>query len=267
VYYSVVKLKKDKDIFFDNIALDVDIVNLIDKDNIVDDLALIQSADNSYYNWVSGGGTYLINNRYLIVVKRSEDSFVNPGKYSLFTGRSDNHDERTEPGKLVRELFEELILYYDDKLLHPIYDKYQQIINTCYDKLKDMNFFTTSKSINLTLEQLSIDERYVNLCNEGNKEKHTLSWHINSDNDVNILFLFKINLDVERIIARDAEYHMEGSSPIFHNREIFLLDIKTDDLINISNKNIATDVRRYSTKIASEHLEYLFSKIKEKVKL
>lgn len=263
MYYSVVKLKKGRDIFIDNVALDVDTSCLIGKDDVTDDLALIQSTDKAYYNWVSGGGTYLINSRYLVVVKRSKDSLVNPGKYSLFTGRSDNHNERINPEKLVRELFEELILYYDDKLLYPIYAKYQKIINLCYRKLKTTNFFPTSESINLILEQLNIDRRCVNLLSKDIKEKHNLSWHVNSDNDINILFLFKVDLDIERISAYDAEYHLEEKKTIFHNRKIFLLDIETSKLINISNKD-EIHSERYSAKRASEHLDYLVSMVKEK---
>ena len=49
------------------------------------------------YFWVSGGGSFFINKKYIFLVKRSSDSKINPDKFSIFTGRANNIGELKNP--------------------------------------------------------------------------------------------------------------------------------------------------------------------------
>ena len=266
MYYSVIKLKKNHDIFFDDILLKVDVNRIKEKDVVGNDIELISSIEEGYYNWVSGGGTYFINNKYLVVVRRGLDSAINPGKFSLFTGRSDNHDERINPQGLVRELFEELILYYGNKFLYPKCKEYQDIIDRCYSHFTQLDNLIPSQSTDLILKEIRIDDRIVEIDDGNSKKEISLSWHINRFNDVNVLFLFNVNMDVNKIHARDAEYHIEKDAPVFHDRDIFLLDVNTNQLSSIRDKNqLIGEQYLDATENATEHLVYMLNKIKRKV--
>src|SRR5258708_342710 len=108
-YYGLIKLgKKDFAISKDHIVVSLDQIGAYDI--IDDDVKFNASLNQEGLYWISGGGTYIINHRYLIVVKRPETSRVNAGFFSIFTGRSDGYDEWINPMLVVRELFEELIL-------------------------------------------------------------------------------------------------------------------------------------------------------------
>lgn len=60
--------------------------------------------------WVAGGGAYVINNRFLPLVRRSADAPTNPNKLTISTGLSSSYEEMKNPLLLMRELFEEVVL-------------------------------------------------------------------------------------------------------------------------------------------------------------
>jgi hypothetical protein len=266
MYYSVIKLEKDNEIFIGEQLLKVDVSGIKEKDAVGNDMDLISATEKGFCNWVSGGGTYLVNDRYLVVVKRALETAVNPGKFSLFTGRSDDHNERINPRGLVRELFEELILYSGDKFLYPKCSKYQNIIDCCYKDFERFENLIPSESFDLELKETDIDDRSIEIVNGNSKEEINLTWHVNGVNDVNVLFLFKVNTDIKNIYARDAEYHIEENNLIFHDRDVFLLDINTNQLSGISDNNqLIGDQFLNVTEGATEHLMYILNMVKGKV--
>lgn len=259
MHYQLVQLHKNRDIFIKGNVLRVSMEKLLSEDIIGDDQLLNELYDPNIYNWVSGGGTYLINNRYLVVVRRSDLTRVNPGKFSLFTGRSDSAKERTEPRLIVRELFEELILFSHEKLLYPVNDKYQNIIERCYVDLENAGRFNIKARAAMPVTELNISESTIEIFDDGNANEMPLTWHINNKNDINVLFLFKVDIDVACLKAIDAEYHYEQGECIFHDRDVYLLDIHNKRLSCISDKN-KQNIDLSVTEI-TEHLGYMLELI------
>ena len=118
----------------------------------------------------------------------------------------------------------------------------------------------------MILKEIRIDDRIIKIEDDNTKDEVCLSWHINQFNDVNVLFLFNVNMDINMIHARDAEYHLENDAPVFHDRDIFLLDVNTNQLNSIKKNNQSTNKQFLdTTKNATEHLLYMLNKIKRKV--
>ena len=111
-YFSVVSLKPGSDIYFHDNELNVVVDNPSSLSFLNNDHDITNAKSQGSVIWLSGGGSILINNRYLPVIQRSLDVRVNPGKFSLFTGRSDSIAELLNPFLLARELYEELLLLF-----------------------------------------------------------------------------------------------------------------------------------------------------------
>ena len=124
-YYEIARLVEGKSLFVSGEGLTV---VLSDAPLLENDKQLHRAIHPSSYFWVSGGGTYLLNDRFLPIVQRAHQQTTNPGKWSLFTGRADTHEERANPELLVRELFEELILLQEGVPLLPKTVDYQEIV-------------------------------------------------------------------------------------------------------------------------------------------
>ena len=115
-YYKLLLLNKNQ-IFLEGDNLrGVDLSN-IDSNSIICNDNEIKTKSNGAYLWVSGGGSFLIDDRYLIVVKRDSKTLINPNQLSLFTGRSDCKNEWKNPLLLIRELIEELEININNKKL------------------------------------------------------------------------------------------------------------------------------------------------------
>jgi hypothetical protein len=199
-----------------------------------------RNAVKSYF-WVSGGGTYVINNRYLVLVKRSDWAKVNPGKFSLFTGRADSRQEMIDPRLLVRELFEELVLMSGNSLYYPIYADYQDAIAQIYQDLVHKFSLQSYDHINLQLEPIENFDRQVSIKHQGRWNELNLDFHISIKRDINILFCFKIDLDISDLVAIDCEYHFtdqqDDTCPteiVKHNRSIYLYDLFAGEARKIS---------------------------------
>jgi hypothetical protein len=175
--------------------------------------------------WISGGGTLLLNGRYLVVVRRSPDARVNPGKFSLFTGRADNAQERVDPSMLVREMFEELLLFEGGTLLMPRLDGHEAMIATAYNALREVGVLAGEPNRVLDLTPLPLATRQVRIRHGGTETERALSWAVGSANDVNALFLFGAECDVFRLRGRDGEFHMHGDLVVRADRALYLLDV------------------------------------------
>ncbi len=226
-YYSLIKLIKGTSFFEQegNIIVNLDKADLADK--IGDDLALSESISEDLYFWVSGGGTYLLNNRYIVVVKRNDIARINPNKFSLFTGRASGMEECVNPKLLVRELFEELILFFHDKPYYPQNKLYQNIIDIVYHDLSLKFNLSGYLPLDLHLEEMGDIGRSITLIYSRMEYPLKLTYHINGKNDINILFIFSCAMDSAHITAQDGEYHVNNRQFIKHNRSIYLYDLIT----------------------------------------
>lgn len=240
-HYQLVKLILGQSIHVESeidpkkLSIDFDRVDW--DQTISDDRAFNQASSHESelksYFWVSGGGTYLINDHYLPLVKRSDWAKVNPGKFSLFTGRADTRAEILDPSLLVRELFEELVLVSGDRLYYPIYPKFQDSIEQIYQDLETKFNLHKYEYTDLPLRQIEYSDRQIQLKYQGESHPLKLDFHINSKRDINVLCLFRIDLEIANLSAIDCEYHFLDQdvqnlpSIEKHHRAIYLYDLFT----------------------------------------
>ena len=255
-YYRIVKsnniLLNDNELIIDGIEL------LKNSSPITNDVEFNNAIHDAGYFLLSGGGTYIINGRYLVVIERAKNARVNPQKISIFTGRSDSIEEILNPRMLLRELFEELLVYDESgKLLYPRSEEYQDIIDSVYNYMWRVGVIKAKKSDHdLRLSYIKAKKR---ICiGDVNYE---LDFHVNRKRDINVLFLFDVRIDgVNGISIRDGEYHMENEKRLFHNRNIMLLDIMNDILCDQDGNKI----RKFERTNASEHLIYILNTLKQR---
>jgi len=151
--------------------------------------------------FASGGGSLLVDGRHLLMVRRQADARIHPGKFSLFTGRSDNLEEREDPRLLVRELFEELLLFRGGRLIWPLNTEFQPLIDKTYAALGHDRAAATS----VAFHALPLPARPLTVSSRGAVHRFNLSWHLNSRGDLNVLQLFTTDLRLEGLTASDGE--------------------------------------------------------------
>tara|TARA_Y100000310_G_scaffold308073_1_gene350801 strand:- start:3214 stop:4023 length:810 start_codon:yes stop_codon:yes gene_type:complete len=252
-YYNIVKVRGD-DCLVDKNRFVIQNPAVFDGlEVITNDHSFRQNLSSKGFYWLSGGGTFLLNERHILVVRRRRDDGINPYKVSLFTGRADNINELTNPLLLARELFEELLLFSNDFLIYPKNKKYQDIIDNVYETHIDTRHdVDIKKMISTDFSEVKTSGKKIVI---GNNEQ-AVDFFINSNLDVNVLFLFSINLDIDALQYVDGENYIENGKLFFPKREIFLLDIKTmnyknheGELINLTKENM------------TEHLSYFVERI------
>jgi len=226
------------------------------------DEALLASRPKGELIWASGGGTYLLNNRYLPVVQRSRDVRVNPGKFSLFTGRADNTEELLHPVSLVRELFEELILFTGHRLYRPVCKGTGPIIDVIYNRLKTYLGLEVAAAKPLRLEQLFCAPKMTTVINHGVQWEGLLDCHVGSYGEVNVLFVLAGEIDIDNLRAMDGEYHLRDGKAILQNRSIYLYDLQTAIGKNITVNCGGCEQVLISDCLMSEHLRHLVRSIK-----
>ena len=200
--------------------------------------------------WAAGGGTYLLGNEYVPLIKRSADSISNPGKLTIATGLSNSYEEMVDPLLLIRELFEEIVMIdKNNSLLVPLFSG----INTPH--YKDINQFAhesiTSSAQKIGLSWLSIkflkaeivlrllfDEVSV-MVDDILRTRTKALIHLNeAQGKVNILFAVHLPeiKDIQYLCFFDTETRTNSngtSTPL--NREIFLFNIRTNDLLSVND--------------------------------
>jgi hypothetical protein len=261
-HYDIVKLREGDGIILNNASVSIDLDTVDFKDAVNDDVTFNRAVSDSTYFWVSGGGTYYINNRYLLLVKRRDDARVNPGKYSLFTGRANSLEEILNPDLCIRELFEEIILFSGDQVYYPESIQYGDLIGKVYQDLTEKFNLDNSRFKKFTFDINLNYNRLIKLKYQNQVKEYSLNYHINSKKDFNILFLLSANLDTSNLFAIDGEYHIEPGKIIKHNRKIYLYDLLTSEAKEISTHEKA-EIVNIATNDMTEHLKYLTGLIKE----
>lgn len=181
------------------LAVDLDAVTA---DNLVcNDVDLNRRRSDDDIVFVSGGGSLLLGGRHLLVVRRQADARVHPGKFSLFTGRSDSLEERENPHLLVRELFEELLLFQEGRLIWPRNAEFQPLVDKTYAALGHDHATATQ----LAFHALPLPTRPMSVASRGAVHRFNLTWHLSSRGDLNVLQIFATDLRLEGLTARDGE--------------------------------------------------------------
>lgn len=222
-YYDIVRLKSGQGIELNDTLVTVDLDKITPKDVIQNDAEFNSSLQPEHYFYVSGGGSFLFRGRYLLTVKRPLAARVNPGKLSIFTGRAEGLIEWREPWRVVRELFEEVVLFKGKTVFYPRFLPYQEIIDEVYRNHFNDRFSRDFEYTDLLLKAVPLDKSILAVVSQGIRSEYRLSLHINSKNDINVLSLFSVDLDPHEIGVLDVE-------DLNSSREVYLLDIETGNM-------------------------------------
>ena len=221
-FYQIARLTEGKTILLDAEKLRVNLDSVAPADLIENDVAFQAAIAPQTWFWLSGGGTLLLNGHYLPIVRRASDARVNPGKFSLFTGRADNTRERAQPDLMVRELFEELLLFEGGTLLVPQLEDCQGIIDTAYKTVHDAGVTNDVPQRPLPLTRVLLKTRPVAIRYQGVEREYQLSWTAGATNDVNVLYLLAAQCDLPHLTAQDGEFRGGQNKATGPGREIYL---------------------------------------------
>jgi hypothetical protein len=241
--------------------------------NNPNELDLITSLNNlsntNGIRWASGGGVYLINKRWIPLIQRSNDSTSNPGKITIASGRSDNIEEILDPRLIIRELFEEICLSIDQKILIPIFKK-----NYFFNNLKIRDYILDNNCINQTnLQEIGInsslneslykDRLRIYLQNSQPKESDVL-FHI-SNNGIEINFMHVVELEIntlDHLHLHDTEKINTMYGLKMLKRLICIYDLRDKVMYKLPDGYFGNRENFYDWHL-TEHADYLLKKIRE----
>ena len=226
VYYNLAHLKSGKPIFFEKEKISVDLSLVSDEIVIQNDEQFNKVLKPKNYFYISGGGSFLFNKRYLMLVMRDNKTLVNSNKISLFTGRSNSFEEWQNPTLVMRELFEEVSIYKGMSLLSYKNKKYQNIINQVFNKESVLN------SNFLDIEEFKISNLRLVISNS-NKIiwDNKVFMHISKNNDLNLLYFFNINFNPVKLKFTSYEDNLDNK------RQVLFYDLLTKEMLYLDKKN------------------------------
>lgn len=244
-YYHVAALKEGAGIAVSgsDVRIDLDAVATV----VENDEQLLAAVSPNTYFYLSGGGTLLLNGRYLLVVQREQSARINPGQISIFTGRADNETEWMQPKRILRELFEELQLWDGDTPYRLRNVEFQPII----DQVQPADRTATV----LGITPLPLHSHQLRVLKDG-KECCKLNGllHINSRRDINLMMVFTAEADMSRLVAQDKESA--------NARMIAALDLQTNRILPLSADIQARQWQDNHFPL-SEHLNALLETLKD----
>ncbi len=264
-FYNLVLLKKHNSIFFNENQLYINL-DLVEFNNTI-------SNDNNFkyniapenYFWLSGGGTIIFEDNFIFLVKRNSDSILNPDKFSIFTGRSNNLDEKINPELIARELFEELLIFKSNLYLYPLNDKFQITIDNSFNDID--NIFKISKNHDIqyyNIENINYLNKKIFIKYKGSENQFNLNYYINSRNDINIIFTFKSELGLNELSAIDGEYYLLGNEIIKLNRDIYLFNFKNFQAFKFLKNKMQESIKLEEENF-TEHCFYLITTLRNNI--
>ncbi len=263
-YFKVAGLVPGSEIVEGKNSLKVDVSHVFQRSFAYNDADVLAARQSGNYIWASGGGTYLLNGRYLLVVQRPVHVKVNPGKFSLFTGRADNEAELLNPVLLIRELFEELVLFSGRQLYKPICEGFQEIVDQVYERLITDLQIRSIDAIPLYLNHLLCAPKTISVTNHGERWEGEFDCHVNNNGEVNIVFVLSGEVDIRTLQALDGEYHLSEGSAVSQNRKIYLYDLQSGAGTDISNNTHEENVSIPEDNM-TEHLRDLVTILRSKL--
>lgn len=196
---------------------------------VINDEQLVASADPERYFWLSGGGTFVLEGRFAIVVERSAHSRINAGKLSLFTGRANDEAEWAEPRLLLRELFEELIVVdAAGQVRLPSFASGWVDARGISRGAWERTGRRVLPSEDVVLEPIALAGSPLSITQGGETRVHEVLLHVNQLRDINVLYALSCDL------ALDAFWALDGEADDAYPRRIFALDIVTLVAINVT---------------------------------
>lgn len=248
-HFKILSLVANEKIFVSDKVVSVSLEGVASKEVIVNDRQLLKTTKFDTFFYLSGGGTYIFKNRYLLVVRRSKKVRVNPGKLSLFTGRAEGASEWHEPWRVVRELFEEVLLFQGSGLLYPQHRRYQEVIDAVYaNHVKDRSLHDVPWLV-LPIEEVPLGEEMLEVTTSHGVSSFPAFVHINRRNEINVLWLFSTKLNPSVLSVQDSE---EAKT----EREILFFDLHTNSVARTGD-HFPTAFTPVSQSDMTEHLRVM----------
>jgi hypothetical protein len=268
-FYQVAGLKPGIEIIEEAHTIRVDLTFALHRPFSYNDDEILATRQRGEYVWASGGGTCLLNDRYLLVVQRDLHANVNPGKFSLFTGRADSTQELLRPSLLVRELFEELVLFSGKSIYRPYSSEVETnlIIDRIYSSLEENLGLDISTAEPLRIDHVLCSPKKIIVRNDSAQWVGILDCHVNSNGEINFLYIFSGYLDIDKLQAMDGEFYNVGDETIRNNRSIYLYDLQTENVRDITIDRRALEPIPISQGLMTEHLQHLVVSVKRKLNI
>jgi hypothetical protein len=199
--------------------------------------------------WLGGGGAYVINSRYVVMIKRDDFAPSNPGKLTIATGLSDSRTEWSNPNLLMRELFEEVLLVgISGEIVVPIVQGLEDLARKTIPKLAPSGRET------ILIQADYADEPVDMLILNGEKFPGILS--IN-ENSCSVNFMRAIGLNIPDIFSYDFIDTETDENGKQLNRKIFLWDLFKGELLETSGESAVSAIQ------FTEHAKALLKCIKK----
>ena len=139
---------------------------------------------------------------------------------------------------------------------------FQSVIDQVYLRIDQDIGIDMSESLDLPLDQRLFDPKETSIASNNYRWRGKLNYHINSKNEVNILFLFSANIQIDTLSARDGEYFFENGQVIFADRSIYLYDIMTSQATEVTHGRSRSCLCHVPKSCMTEHTRFLLDHIK-----
>ena len=263
-YYSVLGLDKLSQVSIHTDKIEIELEELESLCYLSDDHSVNAAKERGQLIWASGGGSLLINDYYLAVVQRSDKCLVNPGLYSLFTGRADGINEVLEPRLIIRELFEALVLFESDTLLQLEVDGYEDVYHRVNQRNIQCLNHNKGKVRSIYAKRALLEPKEIIVKSRGNMNTYRSDVHISNSGEINILSLLEAKLTLEFLHGLDGEILERVCNDELKGREIFLCDLRDMSLLNISGRREAKMGDKIGQSDMTEHLWHLVKLIRKR---
>lgn len=225
-HYRVLLLNPETDVTIDdNDLFEIDITRAHTIDAVTSDRELQSCNRVDHLRYASGGGSYIFEDDWMLIVQRDAQTRVNPGKYSLFTGRANSLSEYLQPRLMFRELFEELHVYDQNgsRIIPVSRGTFASAIST----LESQNL-VRSKFVRLVPSQdANLPTKRIRVTWHSMTSEDSLPLMKSQQNDVFILCVVRVPLQIWKCRFQDHENK-------FRKRKLFALHIETRRAIPIA---------------------------------
>ncbi|MBF0104187.1 MAG: hypothetical protein HQM16_02560 [Deltaproteobacteria bacterium] len=198
--------------------------------------------------WVSGGGAYIINHEWVPLVKRSADSPTNPGRLTVSTGRAETDQELEQPCLLIRELFEEIVIFNSrrNSLLIPSFKgtgawSGLDITKIIAGVVKNIHHaFTGLESVDACLKPEYHQDQLIVHVGGDVCSAHRTHCHVNKTNgEVNLLYAVHLDIpcSMDDLVLLDTECHEQNGRVVPLRREVYLYHLPSRQFYLSANKH------------------------------
>jgi hypothetical protein len=258
-YYRLCPLERARSIRFEGASVHVDLDAAAGRPAVTNDEQLVRATGPDTYLWLSGGGSVLLEGRWLLVVERSPHSRINAGKLSLFTGRADTEAEWLEPRRLIRELFEELIVVDAAGAARPPRFSAGWVDARAIHRASwEQRGGGPVANEELELRPVLLPGSPVTITSRGTTRAHELLIHVNQMRDINALYVLECDLTL------DALWAVDGEADERLRRRIFALDVATLVAINVTSGSPRT-AEPVDEERMTEHCRFLIRTLRQRM--